>query len=102
MAARRGNPEPPIESLDIEAASAPPPAVCPRCGSADVARIGSTPSGLRPWRCGACRRIGYGDRVIGEPIPALARATTRRAPSSGRGQRFIRRPRKPIDPEDVP
>lgn len=99
MAARRKivKPEPqapePIE---------PPPARCPLCRSAKVVGLGATPSGLLPWRCGDCRRIGYGERVIGEPVPALQRAPLRRTRSDKPMSRFVRRPAKNVNPEDIP
>lgn len=83
--------------------NAPPPARCPQCGSAKVARLGETASGLLPWRCSGCRRIGYGNRVIGEPVEAVRRAPLRRARDSSKPMsRFVRRPPKNVNPEDVP
>ncbi len=98
MPARRKGSKP----TEIDPDTAPPPAVCPLCGEAEITSAGRTPSGLYPWRCRACRRIGYGTRVIGEPVPAVQRAPLRRTRSDKPMSRFVRRPAKNINPEDVP
>jgi hypothetical protein len=46
----------------------PTPKRCPRCKSRRIVDLGVTPGGVFPWTCGACRAIGYDDRIVGAPL----------------------------------
>ena len=77
------------------------PARCPKCKACGLTALGRTPSGVFPWRCAACRSIGYDERVVGDPIPSDA-PRARRGKKGTAGKRFVRRPARAVDPEDVP
>ena len=48
--------------------TAPRPTSCPRCNARKVIAVNPlTASGLAVWRCGSCRSIGYGQRIVGSP-----------------------------------